>query len=45
MVMIEPTRPFDQKIVTLPCDSSIAWRNELSAMSPSTSARTKGGNG
>src|SRR5690606_27936626 len=33
-----PTSQFEKKTVTSPWVISIAWRNELSAMSPSTSA-------
>ena len=44
-VTIDPTRGFDQKILMLPCDTSMACLNELSAMSPSTSASTSGASG
>ena len=36
---------FDQKIDTLPSDSSIAWRKLDSAIFPSTSASTSGASG
>src|SRR5688572_20786137 len=42
---IDPTRPLDQKIETLPSDSTIALRKLLSAMSPRTSASTSGAKG
>src|SRR5262247_485262 len=44
-VTIEPTSGLDQKMRTLPPDRSIDWRNEVSAMSPSTSASTSGASG
>src|SRR5262249_4196074 len=40
-----PTSQFDQNTARLPCEISIAWRKALSAMSPSTSARTIGASG
>jgi hypothetical protein len=43
--MMLATSPLDQKIETLPFEISMAWRNELSAMSPRTSANTIGASG
>ena len=40
-----PTSGFDHMIVTSPCDTSMACRNESSALSPSTSASTSGASG
>src|SRR5690606_91438 len=42
---IPPTSQLDQKIEMFPCDRSMDCRNELSAMSPSTSASTSGASG
>ena len=44
MVML-PTSGLDHMIDSSPCDTSIAWRNESSALSPSTSASTSGASG
>ena len=43
--VIEPTSPLEKKIVMSPCDTSIAWRNEASALSPRTIASTRGASG
>jgi hypothetical protein len=40
--VMPPTRPFENRMPRLPCDDSIACRNELSAALPSTSASTSG---
>ena len=40
-----PTKPLDQKMDKLPCDISMDWRKLASAISPKTSASTKGAMG
>ena len=44
-VVIEPTSGFAHMMDISPCETSIAWRNESSALSPSTSASTSGASG
>ena len=44
-IVSAPTSGLPTKIDRSPCDSSIDWRNESSARSPSTSASTSGASG
>ena len=42
---MKPTSFFENRIESSPCDMSIAWRNDDSALSPSTIASTSGASG
>ena len=44
-VVMLPTSQFENITVTLPCEPSMAWRNEFSAALPRTSASTSGASG
>src|SRR4029079_13074937 len=41
----EPTSQLEKNTVISPCETSIAWRNDASARSPSTIASTSGASG